>query len=105
MLKDIAEDLIFSTATVDGVIHIAILGIQDIVASLAKQSVLSLVIEEGIVVVAAAQIVIINAAIEKTLAMSVGMQLAFCYLSPGPTGSGDVDELIQELKPLLTAGV
>jgi hypothetical protein len=48
----------------------------------------------------------LNDAIAKTLAMAVGMQLAFCYLSPSTTAEdGEGEDLVRELKPLLTSGV
>lgn len=46
----------------------------------------------------------INDAIEKALAMTVGLQLAYCYLSPG-RATEEANDPVEELKPLLTSGV
>ena len=51
----------------------------------------------------AATVVELEAAIRKTLAMSLGAQLAFCHL--GDVARGSADPLLAELKPLLLAGI
>ena len=43
---------------------------------------------------------------EKALAMTIGLQLAYCYLRPrSAIEDRRLDELLQELKPIMMAGV
>jgi O-antigen biosynthesis protein len=45
-------------------------------------------------------------AIQKALAMTIGLQLAYCYLRPrSAIEDRRLDELLQELKPIMEAGV
>ena len=45
-------------------------------------------------------------AIQKALAMTIGLQLAYCYLRPrSAIEDRRLDELLQELKPIMMAGV